>query len=136
MDTKLRAGRPLAVAASAVLLAACAVLGGGGAGGLGLYNQAPLDFVPFAINDQNLIVGVKGAKAVRLSIGSLTTLPFLPISGLPYVGIDVNRSGTVLGLTNVQQVPAVYWEAPGYPISGWLEEPPVGVFAPRAFNES
>lgn len=136
---KVRAGRALAWWLLVLLLGACA--GGGsvvttGGGGPSNYSQTLLDFIPHAINDQNLVVGVKGAKAVRFSGGILTTLPFLPITGAPYVAIDVNRFGNILGATNVQQVPAVYWIAPSYPISGWLEEPPVGVFEPKALNQN
>jgi len=126
------AGRVLVWWPLTLLLAACA----GVVGGRSQYEQGQLDFVPHAINDQNLVVGVKGAQAVRFSEGILTILPFLPITGAPYVAVDVNRSGTVLGLTDVPQVPAVYWMAPDYPISGWLDEAPVGLFEPKALNEN
>ena len=100
------------------------------------YTVTALDFVPTAINDKRLIVGSRDGKPVRYSDGQTKALPYIADPQHPYRPVDVNNAGVILAATDRNDVPAVYWNPPGYGISGLLEAPLIGVFLPLRISDN
>jgi hypothetical protein len=103
--------------------------------GLSPYVQQALDFIPHAINDENLIVGQQGAAAVRYSAGTRSRLPFIEFAGQSYSAVAVNNSGMTIGTSSLQQLAGLFWQAPYTSLGGWLEQPLTGLFTPVTLNK-
>jgi hypothetical protein len=99
------------------------------------WDAVALSFLPTAINDAGIIVGTQdGVPVKRSGSGDTTTLPLLGGVRGPYVPVDVNSSGVALGSTSNGDFPGVLWTSSlqTFPMGS----APVGVFVPRAINNS